>query len=50
MVLAEQTDEWLEGRRYLGLDVLRRSQLLLVAASPDHQEVTPADRLDTLTA
>jgi putative transposase len=25
-VLAEQTDEWAEGRRYLGLDVLARSQ------------------------
>jgi transposase-like protein len=24
-VLAEQTDEWAEGRRYLGLDVLARS-------------------------
>ncbi len=29
-VLAEQTDEWLEGRRYLSLDVLRRSQLHLI--------------------
>lgn len=26
-VLAEQTDEWAEGRRYLGLDVLARCQL-----------------------
>ncbi len=26
-VLAEQTDEWAEGRRYLGLDVLARSRL-----------------------
>ena len=25
-VLAEQHDEWIEGRRYLGLDVLTRSQ------------------------
>ena len=25
-VLAEQHDEWAEGRRYLGLDVLARSQ------------------------
>ncbi len=29
-VLAEQTDEWAEGRRYLGLDVLARSRLNLV--------------------
>ena len=36
-VLAEQHDEWTEGRRYLGLDVLARSRLTLVdgAATPD---------------
>ena len=28
-VLAEQHDEWTEGRRYLGLDVLTRSQATL---------------------
>jgi transposase-like protein len=32
-VLAEQHDEWTEGRRYLGLDVLARSRLTLV---PSH--------------
>ena len=36
-VLAEQHDEWAEGRRYLALDVLGRSRLTAV---PDHQEVT----------
>jgi hypothetical protein len=30
-VLAEQTDEWAEGRRYLGLDILVKSRLTLVA-------------------
>ena len=29
-VLAEQHDEWIEGRRYLGLDVLARSRINLV--------------------
>mgnify|MGYP002661685876 CR=1 FL=1 len=29
-VLAEQTDEWAEGRRYLGLDLLAKSRLSLV--------------------
>ena len=29
-VLAEQTDEWAEGRRYLGLDILAKSRLNLV--------------------
>ena len=28
-VLAEQTDEWVEGRRYLGLEVLARCRLTL---------------------
>ena len=36
-VLAEQHDEWAEGRRYLGLDVLARAQAL--DATPE-QEVT----------
>jgi putative transposase len=30
-VLAEQHDEWCEGRRYLGLDVLARSRMNLLA-------------------
>ena len=29
-VLAEQTDEWAEGRRYLGLEILAKSRLTLV--------------------
>ena len=29
-VLAEQTDEWAEGRRYLGIDILAKSRLTLV--------------------
>ena len=29
-VLAEQHDEWIEGRRYLGLDVLNRSRAALI--------------------
>ena len=41
-VLAEQHDEWAEGRRYLGLDVLTRSQ--------NTQEVTPEPTPQALTA
>jgi putative transposase len=39
-VLAEQHDEWAEGRRYLGLDVLARSRLTLITspASTDQEE------------
>ena len=49
-VLAEQHDEWTEGRRYLGLDVLNRSRLTVMTTEPTDQtpitgtdqEVTPA--------
>jgi putative transposase len=41
-VLAEQHDEWTEGRRYLGLDVLARCRLHSVPGtdSTDNEEVT----------
>ena len=38
-VLAEQHDEWIEGRRYLGLDVLGRSRLSVVS-TPSSEEVS----------
>jgi putative transposase len=38
-VLAEQHDEWTEGRRYLGLDVLSRSRLTLIN-DPTGEEVS----------
>ncbi|WP_174705566.1 transposase, partial [Rhodococcus koreensis] len=41
-VLAEQHDEWIEGLRYLGLDVLARSRGDNTTTEPD-QEVTPAE-------
>src|SRR5690348_2675468 len=46
-VLAEQHDEWTEGRRYLGLDVLARSRLTLIVT--DAQEAT-TDDLPALSA
>jgi transposase-like protein len=45
-VLAEQHDEWAEGRRYLSLDVLDRARLTTV---PDTAEVT-TDQLQALSA
>jgi len=39
-VLAEQTDEWAEGRRYLGLEVLSRCRLTLTTDTPTPTEVT----------
>ena len=46
-VLAEQTDEWAEGRRYLGLEVLARCRVSIVATT-DPQ--IGADQLPALTA
>ena len=40
-VLAEQHDEWADGRRYLGLDILNRSRLVLITTEPT-QEDNPA--------
>jgi putative transposase len=50
-VLAEQNDEWIEGRRYLGLDVLTRSRITVVPAptAPDQEVTTPTD-LQAITA
>jgi transposase-like protein len=44
-VLAEQHDEWAEGRRYLGLEVLTRSRLTLLKTEhtdADQEAMTPA--------
>ncbi len=50
-VLAEQHDEWTEGRRYLGLDVLSRARL---TAAPDpttsSQQTSPSNTLPALSA
>ncbi|HET7357230.1 MAG TPA: IS256 family transposase [Nocardioidaceae bacterium] len=45
-VLAEQHDEWAEGRRYLGLDVLARSQTVDATV----EEVNTEPELQALTA
>jgi putative transposase len=43
-VLAEQHDEWIEGRRYLGLDVLARSRATIDpnTEATEQEETTPA--------
>jgi putative transposase len=46
-VLAEQHDEWAEGRRYLGLDILARSRITL---APTALEVTTDSDLQALSA
>ena len=46
-MLAEQHDEWAEGRRYLGLDVLARAQ----AVGPSTiEEVTDQLTIQAITA
>jgi putative transposase len=40
-VLAEQHDDWLEGRRYQGLDVLARSRLTLADAQTEEDVKDP---------
>ncbi|WP_344085006.1 IS256 family transposase [Luedemannella helvata] len=44
-VLAEQTDEWTEQRRYMGLEILTKARLTLVANDAD--ETTPTTPADT---
>jgi putative transposase len=51
-VLAEQHDEWIEGRRYLGLDVLTRARMTLLPdpSTTDSSEVTTGNDLQALSA
>jgi putative transposase len=47
-VLAEQHDEWAEGRRYLGLDLLNRARITVLTTDP--QETPTDDPLQALSA
>lgn len=38
--MAEQHDEWADGRRYLGLDVLAKSRLTLITTATDKEANT----------
>lgn len=40
-VLAEQTDEWAEGRRYPGLDILTKSRLTLIPNTTNEMTTDP---------
>ena len=42
-VLAEQHDEWAEGRRYLGLDVLARAHTSAQQTTPDAKPAADAE-------
>jgi hypothetical protein len=45
-VLAEQTDEWAEGRRYLGLEVLARCRLTTVDDTENEVNAEPETTLE----
>jgi putative transposase len=49
-VLAEQHDEWAEGRRYLGLDVLARSRLTLITSNTTNKEDTNTNTTEAISA
>jgi putative transposase len=49
-VLAEQHDEWAEGRRYLGLDVLTRARVTVVPDPTTTAEEVPTSDIPALSA
>ena len=49
-VLAEQSDEWTEGRRYMSLELLAKSRIRIVSAETNPTPGTPTMTTETLTA
>jgi putative transposase len=49
-VLAEQSDEWTEGRRYMGLDLLARSRIRIVSTEPEPTTGKSTTTTEALTA
>ena len=49
-VLAEQHDEWIEGRRYLGLEVLKRARATAVSDPATAPEEVPTSNIPALSA
>jgi putative transposase len=48
-VLAEQSDEWTEGRRYMSLELLAKSRIRIVTTEPDPTTEPPVTT-EALTA
>lgn len=49
-VLAEQSDEWTEGRRYMGLELLAKSRIRIVNTPPGTTQTEPTATTEALTA
>ncbi len=49
-VLAEQNDEWADGRRYLGLDILQRSRLTLITTEHDNNTEEATNTVGAISA
>ena len=49
-VLAEQHDEWIEGRRYLGLEILAKARITTVAEPATTPEEVPTSDIPALSA
>ena len=49
-VLAEQHDEWTEGRRYMSLELIAKSRIRIVATEPNPAPSTPSTTTETRTA
>jgi transposase-like protein len=49
-VLAEQSDEWTEGRRYMGLELLAKSRIRIITTNPEPSPSEPPVTTEALTA
>jgi transposase-like protein len=49
-VLAEQTDEWTEARRYMGLEILAKARLTAITTEPDDQTGTQETPPESIAA
>jgi hypothetical protein len=49
-VLAEQSDEWTEGRRYMSLELLAKSRIRVVSIEPNPTPAEPTVTTPPLTA